>query len=106
LIPLILRYVIDNIIGGDMSDSQKLSDLFWLMGISFGIFLLLRPPIEYARQYLAQWTSSKILYDIRDMLFDHLQRLSLKYYSNTKTGESFLVLFTMLNKRKTLLSQD
>src|SRR5699024_8244193 len=87
LIPLILRYVIDNIIGGDMSDSQKLSDLFWLMGISFGIFLLLRPPIEYARQYLAQWTSSKILYDIRDMLFDHLQRLSLKYYSNTKTGE-------------------
>src|SRR5690625_6220730 len=52
LIPLILRYVIDNIIGGDMSDSQKLSDLFWLMGISFGIFLLLRPPIEYARQYL------------------------------------------------------
>src|SRR5690625_3822754 len=47
LIPLILRYVIDNIIGGDMSDFQKLSDLFWLMGISFGIFLLLIPPIEY-----------------------------------------------------------
>ncbi len=87
LIPLILKYVIDSIIGGDMSDANKLSDLFWLMGISFGIFLLLRPPIEYARQFLAQWVSSKILYDIRDMLFDHLQRLSLKYYSNTKTGE-------------------
>ncbi len=87
LIPLILKYVIDNIIGGDMSDANKLSDLFWLMGIAFAIFLILRPPIEYARQYLAQWVSSKILYDIRDMLFDHLQRLSLKYYSNTKTGE-------------------
>lgn len=87
LIPLILKYVIDNIIGGDMSDANKLSDLFWLMGISFGIFLIIRPPIEYARQYLAQWVSSHILYDIRDMLFDHLQRLSLKYYSNTKTGE-------------------
>lgn len=87
LIPLILKYVIDNIIGGDMSDTEKMSDLFWLMGISFGIFLIIRPPIEYARQYLAQWVSSKILYDIRDMLFDHLQRLSLKYYSNTKTGE-------------------
>lgn len=87
LIPLILKHVIDNIIGGDMSDANKLSDLFWLMGISFGIFLIIRPPIEYARQYLAQWVSSHILYDIRDMLFDHLQRLSLKYYSNTKTGE-------------------
>ena len=88
LMPLILKYVIDNIIGGDMAQSEKLSQLFWLMGISFVIFLVLRPPIEYARQYLAQWVSSKILYDIRDMLFDHLQKLSLKYYSNTKTGET------------------
>src|SRR5699024_2243813 len=28
-----------------------------------------------------------ILYDIRDRLFDHIQKLSLRYYSNTKTGE-------------------
>src|SRR5699024_11911202 len=40
-----------------------------------------------ARQYLAQWVGSKILYDIRDRLFDHIQKLSLRYYSNTKTGE-------------------
>lgn len=87
LIPLILKYVIDDIIGADLADSAKISKLFWLMGISFGVFLILRPPIEYARQYLAQWVGSKILYDIRDKLFDHIQKLSLKYYSNTKTGE-------------------
>src|SRR5699024_4568526 len=61
--------------------------LFWLMGISFVVFLFLRPPIEYIRQYLAQWVGSKILYDIRDKLFDHLQKLSLRFYSQTKTGE-------------------
>jgi len=87
LIPLILKYVIDSIIQGDMSQAEKTSQLFWLMGISFGIFLILRPPIEYFRQYLAQLVGSKILYDLRDRLFDHIQRLSLKYYSNTKTGE-------------------
>src|SRR5690625_1987710 len=88
LIPLILKYVIDNIIGAEhLADSAKLNNLFWLMGISFGIFLILRPPIEFARQYLAQWVGSKILYDIRDRLFDHIQKLSLRYYSNTKTGE-------------------
>src|SRR5699024_10950757 len=43
--------------------------------------------VEYYRQYFAQLTASKILYDIRDKLFDHIQRLSLKYYANTKTGE-------------------
>lgn len=36
---------------------------------------------------MAQWTGSKILYDIRDRLFDHLQKLSLRYYAKTKTGE-------------------
>lgn len=87
LIPLILKYVIDNIIQGDMSQATKTSRLLWLMGISFVIFLLLRPPIEYIRQYLAQTVSSKILYDIRNKIFDHLQRLSLNFYSNTKTGE-------------------
>jgi subfamily B ATP-binding cassette protein MsbA len=88
LIPLILKYVIDNIIDADhLADTAKISKLMWLMGISFAIFLVLRPPIEYIRQYLAQWVGSKILYDIRDKLFDHIQKLSLKYYSNTKTGE-------------------
>lgn len=88
LIPLILKYVIDNIINVEnLSNADKLSNLFWLMGISFVVFLILRPPIEYARQYLAQWVGSHILYDVRDKLFDHLQRLSLKFYSEKKTGE-------------------
>jgi len=87
LIPLILKYVIDDIIGSNMTQADKISKLLWLMGISFIVFLVLRPPIEYIRQYLAQLVSSKILFDIRDKLFDHIQRLSLRYYSNTKTGE-------------------
>jgi len=88
LIPLILKYVIDNIITVDtLTDAEKISKLFWIMGGSFVVFLVLRPPIEYLRQYLAQWVASNILYDIRDKLFDHLQRLSLRFYSETKTGE-------------------
>jgi len=87
LMPLILKYVIDNIIGADAPASDKISELLWVMGIAFVVFLVLRPPIEYARQYLAQWVGNKVLYDIRDRLFDHLQKLSLSFYSQTKTGE-------------------
>ncbi|SET70838.1 ATP-binding cassette, subfamily B, MsbA [Oceanobacillus limi] len=91
LIPLILKYVIDDIIDPDnvkgLTREEKLTQLFWVMGGSFIVFLVLRPPIEYIRQYLAQWVGNKILYDIRDRLFDHLQKLSLKFYSQTKTGE-------------------
>ncbi|WLV25431.1 ABC transporter ATP-binding protein [Aciduricibacillus chroicocephali] len=88
LIPLILKYVIDNVINAPgMEDAVKLHRLYWLMGVSFLIFLIVRPPVEYIRQYLAQWVGSHVLYDIRDRLFDHLQKLSLRYYANTKTGE-------------------
>lgn len=88
LMPLIVKYVIDDIVGAEnLSNSDKISELLWVVGGAFFIFLILRPPIEYYRQYLAQWTGNKILYDIRERLFDHIQKLSLSFYSRTKTGE-------------------
>jgi ATP-binding cassette, subfamily B, putative efflux pump len=87
LMPLLLAYVVDEIINGDLTQGQKMEQLLWVMGIAFFVFAILRPPIEYYRQYLAQWTGSKILYDIRDRLFDHIQKLSLRFYAQTKTGE-------------------
>ena len=88
LIPLLLKYVIDDIIGnGDLSQSAKITHLWTIMIVMTVIFIIARPPIEYYRQYFAQWTSNKILYDIRDQLFAHLQKLSLKYYSNTRAGD-------------------
>ncbi len=87
LIPLLLKYVLDDIIAADLSNADKVKQLLWAMGIAFFIFVVLRPPIEYYRQYFAQWTGSKILYDIRKQLFSHIQKLSLRYYSNHKSGE-------------------
>ncbi len=86
--PLIIKYVIDDIIGAThLTQDEKMNQLYYIMGVAFFFFLIVRPPVEYFRQYLAQWTGSKILYDIRDRLFDHIQRLSLRFYSETKTGE-------------------
>ncbi|KKB73584.1 MULTISPECIES: ABC transporter ATP-binding protein [Bacillus] len=87
VIPLLLKYVVDDIIQGNGTVQEKTSSLFTVMAVVFAIFLLLRPPVEYYRQYFAQWTASKVLYDIRDRLFSHIQRLSLRYYANTRAGE-------------------
>ncbi|WP_041058714.1 ABC transporter ATP-binding protein [Jeotgalibacillus campisalis] len=87
LIPVLIQYVIDDIIGGDGSSAAKVSELFWIIGIAVVLFVVVRPPVEYYRQYFAQWTSNKILFDIRDGLFSHMQKLSFKYYSNTRAGE-------------------
>lgn len=88
LTPLLLMHVIDNIIGGEgLTESEKLSSLLYIMGIMFFIFVILRPPVEYVRQYFAQWTANRVLFDIRERLFSHIQKLSLRYYSNRKAGE-------------------
>src|SRR5690606_32904710 len=87
LTPLLLKYVLDDVIAADIAQDEKLSKLYLAMGIMLFIFIVLRPPVEYFRQYYAQWVGSKILYDIRDQLFDHIQKLSLRYYANTRAGE-------------------
>ncbi|KMY48865.1 ABC transporter ATP-binding protein [Peribacillus loiseleuriae] len=87
LIPLLSKYVVDDIIASTQSVDEKTNQLFWVIGIMLFIFVVLRPPIEYYRQYFAQWAGTKILYDIRNSLFTHIQKLSFKYYSNTRAGE-------------------
>ncbi|WP_026675686.1 ABC transporter ATP-binding protein [Alkalihalobacterium bogoriense] len=88
LTPLALMYIIDDIILNDsLIYEDKVQQLFWIMGAMFIIFVVIRPPIEYFRQYLAQWTASKVLYDLRDQLFTHIPKLSLRFYSNRKVGE-------------------
>ena len=88
LIPLLIKYVIDDIINnGAISVEEKFARLGIALGIAVFIFVIVRPPIEFLRQYLAQWTSNKILYDIRKRLYNHLQELSERFYANNKAGQ-------------------
>ena len=87
-IPYLIKIVIDDIIGAEMlSDAEKTKQLFLWLGGTALLFFIIRPPVEYYRQYFAQYVSNKILYDIRESLYAHLQRLGLRYYSNTRAGE-------------------
>ncbi|RXK17739.1 ABC transporter ATP-binding protein [Macrococcus sp. DPC7161] len=88
LIPLLIKYVIDDVINNNSLSVQEKKDALVHALLLFGfIFVVIRPPVEYYRQYLAQWTSNKILYDIRKKLYAHLQKLSVKFYANNKVGE-------------------
>ncbi|MCD2137670.1 ABC transporter ATP-binding protein [Salinicoccus halitifaciens] len=88
LIPLLIRYTIDDIIMPEgLGTDERITMLIQILLVFAFIFVIIRPPVEYFRQYLAQWTSNKILYDIRKKLYGHLQMLSAKYYSNNKVGE-------------------
>jgi subfamily B ATP-binding cassette protein MsbA len=101
---MLIKYVIDDIIGnGTLSNNEKVSHLLLIMGVMLVVFVVLRPPIEYYRQYFAQWVSSKILYDIRDKMYSHIQKLSFKYYANTRAGEIISRVINDVEQTKTFV---
>lgn len=80
--------MIDDIVGSTtLTAKEATRQLFYWIGGTMLLFFIVRPPVEYYRQYYAQYVSNKILYDIRQNLYHHLQKLSLSYYSNTRAGE-------------------
>jgi len=86
-VPLFLQYAVDDILLANLPKDDKISRLLQLVGISLVLFVIIRYPIEYFRQYFAQLTTSKILFDLRNKLYGHLQRLSLRFYQERKSGE-------------------
>ncbi|HEE8654225.1 TPA: SAV1866 family putative multidrug efflux ABC transporter [Staphylococcus aureus] len=88
LIPLLIKYAIDGVINNHaLTTDEKVHHLTIAIGIALFIFVIVRPPIEFIRQYFAQWTSNKILYDIRKKLYNHLQALSARFYANNQVGQ-------------------
>lgn len=88
LIPLLIKYAIDGVINNHaLTTDEKVHHLTIAIGIALFIFVIVRPPIEFIRQYLAQWTSNKILYDIRKKLYNHLQALNARFYANNQVGQ-------------------
>ncbi|MET3292076.1 UNVERIFIED_CONTAM: ABC-type multidrug transport system fused ATPase/permease subunit [Brevibacillus sp. OAP136] len=87
LLPLMIKYILDDLLPSQIPADEKMKQLFWLMIGALFVFTVVRAPVEYYRQYYAQWVSSRVLYDIRNQLFTHIQRLSMRYYNNHKVGE-------------------
>ena len=48
---------------------------------------LIRGVSEYASKYYVQWVGNRVVLDLRDAMFAHLNRLSLGYFVQSRTGE-------------------
>jgi ATP-binding cassette subfamily B protein len=81
LTPLIFRNMIDVVIPA--KDTQR---LIWL-----GVALLLIPAVEgginVIQRRLNATVGEGVIYDLRSALFARLQRMSLRFFTNTKVGE-------------------
>lgn len=79
-VPWILKDVIDKVL------TEK--DMVKLNTIAAGIIIiyLLRGLFFYGQTYLMSFIGQKVVIDIRENIYRHLQRLSLAYYEKRQTG--------------------
>ncbi len=78
--PLLAKYAVD-----DGIRRQDLTALWWIVG-AFLVAGLLNWAMSYAQTYLTGWVGERILADLRNRLFDHLQRLSLGFFERNRAG--------------------
>ncbi|HUC91929.1 MAG TPA: ABC transporter ATP-binding protein [Paenibacillus sp.] len=102
-LPMVMKYVVDDLLLSPLSPGQKIVRLLYVIGAMFGLFVVIRYPIEYYRQYFAQLITNRILFDIRNRLYDHIQKLSLRYYQNHKVGEVISRMMNDVEQTKSLV---
>jgi ATP-binding cassette, subfamily B, putative efflux pump len=102
-LPFVMKYVIDQILLGSMPLEEKITRLLYVIAVTFVLFVVIRLPIEYYRQYFAQLITSRVLYDMRNKLYGHIQKLSLRFYQNRKVGEVISRIMNDVEQTKSIV---
>ena len=83
LFPSIITGAIVNHI---VSDNPAMSTLLILVGTAF-LVLTVSQVISVLEQYINSWISQKIIFDMRNEMYDHLQHMPHSFFTNERQGE-------------------
>jgi len=92
--PFVIRFVIDQVLTKERATlsllglSLTLSSLQWLNVIFLFLLALyvIRGTIAFVRSYLMSWVGQRILFDLRNQVFQRLQDLPMRFYQTRGTG--------------------
>ncbi|MBQ6599885.1 MAG: ABC transporter ATP-binding protein, partial [Lentisphaeria bacterium] len=79
--PLVLKVVIDRVL------PAKDWGLFFLLAVILIVIYVLRFGVRMVTGWLGTYTVTRILLDVRQQIFKHLQSLSLRFYEEYRTGK-------------------
>ena len=97
--PLVMRYVIDNILTSYVSNGSYIGHTFapekidedvqTLVSLALALFglYIVRTFLNILNRFLLQKAGQDILLSLRTEVYDHLQHLSLRFFNNRSTGE-------------------
>ncbi|MBN2076173.1 MAG: ABC transporter ATP-binding protein [Dehalococcoidales bacterium] len=96
---IVLSMVIPRMLGNGIDTALRVTDsgfLWWSMERETAMWLVagtiivasaLRGLAGYVQSYLQEVVSQKVSYDVRNAIYDRLQRLSFAYYDKAQTGQ-------------------
>ncbi|MCH8295903.1 ABC transporter ATP-binding protein [Candidatus Poribacteria bacterium] len=99
--PLVQKFVIDDIIFnakepeitrrflGFLGPEYTFTPVEWLVVILGAIitFYAVFAILSYIRTYVMTWVSQRILFDMRNSVFSHMQKMSMRFYDVQGTGQ-------------------
>lgn len=99
-IPQLTQYTIDEAI-----PDKKYDSLLWIgLGILGAAILL--AVLNYLNSYIVSKVGQKVIMDLRNAMYDHIQRLDMKFFDKNRTGDLMSRLTNDVNLLQQLISSS
>ena len=96
---IITGKIVDSII----ADDRSLNLLLKIVVLAF-VVLSLSQVISVLEQYVNSWISQKIIYDMRNEMYDHLQHMPHQFFTNEKQGDIITRMNSDINGVSSIIS--
>lgn len=104
-VPLILKYIFDHLLQNEaLSRAEKLEQLIYIAIGMLVVFVFIRTPMEYVRQFCIQKANNNIIKKLRKDAFKKVYSLDAKYFVENKSGEIGTRFFDDIEKVRGFLT--
>ncbi|WP_462413121.1 ABC transporter ATP-binding protein [Neobacillus sp. Marseille-QA0830] len=104
-VPLILKYIFDSLLQNEaMTRTEMLEQLLYIAGGMIVVFLFIRTPMEYVRQFCIHKGNNNIIKQLRKDAFQKVHALDAKYFVENKSGEIGTRFFDDIEKVRGFLT--
>ena len=104
LLPIALGLVTDYVILADVPNAVKFQRLGGL-AVMLLIGYTVRIPISYYRSWFAELAGNRTIFDIRQEVYGHVQRLSLSYHAKHRAGSTASRIINDVNTSQGILDR-
>jgi len=85
LIPWIVRSLINTVTSGDLT-ADSFNTITTLTLIALGVYFV-KAGLQFVRSYMAHIAGWGVVADLRKLVYNHLQKLNLRFYEDKQTGQ-------------------